>query len=54
MNKKQREFEDVQKAVERYRKLSTEKILQRLNTGFITQEGRKAYNVVLKERGVKF
>ena len=52
MSKKQYEFEQLQKTVERYRKLSTEIILQRLNLPLLETHA-KACKAVLKERGIK-
>lgn len=52
MTKKQRDFEDIQKSIERLKHLSTQEILARINRGHLTEKGRKAYKAILKERGI--
>jgi len=53
MNKKEKQFLEIQKQIERWKNLSTDKILERLSRGSITPIGRKAYNEILRQRGIK-
>lgn len=53
MSKRQKEFEKIQKSIERLKNLPTEKILERLNNGSITPVYRRVYNEILKQRGIK-
>ncbi len=51
MTKRDERYQRIEQAKERFRKLSSEKIRQLLNTGYINEEGQIAYREVLEERG---
>jgi hypothetical protein len=51
VTKRDQRFQRIEDAKERYRKLSSEKIMQLLNSGYINEEGQIAYRQVLEERG---
>ena len=51
VTKSDEKYHRIEQAKERFRKLSSETIRQRLNTGYINEEGQVAYREVLEERG---
>jgi hypothetical protein len=53
MSKKLKDFQDIEKSIERLTHLSTEQILERINRGHLTEKGRKIYKAILKERGIR-
>jgi hypothetical protein len=52
-NKKQTDNNKIQEMAERLRKCSDEKLIYLYTTVCSTNEGKQAYNIVLKERGLK-
>lgn len=54
MKKRKIKYKNIDESVERFRKLTTNKIKKFLNSGSVTKEGRIAYKQVLKERGEDF
>ena len=51
MKKQHQRFQRIEEAKERFRKLPSAKIIERLNSGYINEEGQVAYREVLQERG---
>ena len=51
MTKRDQKYQRIERAKERYRKLSSERIRKLLNSGYINEEGQIAYREVLEERG---
>ena len=51
MMKQQQKYQRIEEAKERFRKLPSAKIIERLNSGYINEEGQVAYREVLQERG---
>jgi len=51
MTKQDQKFQRIEEAKERFRKLSSDRIRELLNSGYVNEEGQIAYREVLQERG---
>lgn len=51
MSKRERHFQKIAETKERLRQVSTDKLVERYNTGYLTKKGAIAIREVLEERG---
>lgn len=51
MNKREYHFQRIEKLKEQLRKVPTEELIKRYNTGYLTKEGIIATREILMERG---